>query len=62
MQADPLGSGMVVLAILSTILTLVYTFSTGIKIFFGPFQAGLPYSGIWEEWCSTIFHCWPFQR
>ncbi len=20
------------------------------------------YSGILEEWCSTIIHCWPFQR
>jgi NADH-quinone oxidoreductase subunit M len=38
MQADPLGSSMVILAILSTILTLVYTFLTGFRIFFGPFN------------------------
>jgi len=37
-QAEPLGSTLVVLAILSTILTLVYTFLTGFRIFFGPLK------------------------
>jgi NADH-quinone oxidoreductase subunit M len=36
MQADTLGSMLVIVAILSTILTLVYTFLVGFRIFFGP--------------------------
>ena len=34
-RADPFGLGVIVIAILSTLLTLVYTFLTGIRIFFG---------------------------
>ncbi len=41
MQGHPLGILMVVLAIISTILTLVYTFLAGIRIFFGPLKPGL---------------------
>jgi NADH:ubiquinone oxidoreductase subunit 5 (subunit L)/multisubunit Na+/H+ antiporter MnhA subunit len=38
-QAHPAGKILVIVAILSTILTLVYTFLTGIRIFFGPLKA-----------------------
>jgi NADH-quinone oxidoreductase subunit M len=38
-QAYPAGNILVIVAILSTILTLVYTFLTGIRIFFGPLKA-----------------------
>ncbi|MEN8245822.1 MAG: hypothetical protein ABFS43_13085 [Thermodesulfobacteriota bacterium] len=41
MRTNPLGLIMVVLAILSTLLTLVYTFVTGIRIFFGPLHKRL---------------------
>jgi len=34
-QADPIGLPVTIAAILSTLLTLVYTFLTGIRIFFG---------------------------
>jgi len=34
-QTDPLGLAVTIAAILSTLLTLVYTFLTGIRIFFG---------------------------
>lgn len=37
----PAGILMVVAAVLSTLLTLVYTFSTGFKIFFGPEQTAI---------------------
>jgi len=40
-QENPIGLFIVILAILSTILTLVYTFLTGIKIFFGPVKTEL---------------------
>ncbi|MCP4630172.1 MAG: hypothetical protein GY850_42680 [bacterium] len=39
MQSHPAGLILVIAAILSTILTLVYTFSAGIRIFFGPLNA-----------------------
>jgi formate hydrogenlyase subunit 3/multisubunit Na+/H+ antiporter MnhD subunit len=35
-QNDPLGLVIVILAILSTLMTLIYTFLMGIRIFFGP--------------------------
>jgi len=35
-QDQPLGQVLVIVAILSTLLTLVYTFLVGIRIFFGP--------------------------
>ncbi|MBW2515003.1 MAG: NADH-quinone oxidoreductase subunit M, partial [Deltaproteobacteria bacterium] len=38
-QSNPMGIVLVVVAILSTILTLVYTFLVGIRIFFGPLKA-----------------------
>ncbi|MFC1882680.1 complex I subunit 5 family protein [Thermodesulfobacteriota bacterium] len=38
-QAHPAGNILVIVAILSTILTLVYTFLAGIRIFFGPLKA-----------------------
>ena len=42
MQSDPFGLLLVVAAILSTLITLIYTFLVGIRIFFGPLnsQAG----------------------
>ncbi len=39
--ASPAGVVLVSAAILSTILTLIYTFGTGIRIFFGPVQADM---------------------
>jgi NADH-quinone oxidoreductase subunit M len=39
MQSQPAGLILVIAAILSTILTLVYTFLAGIRIFFGPLPA-----------------------
>ena len=41
MHKDPIGLLMGILAVVSTILTLVYTFHTGIKIFFGPLRPEL---------------------
>ncbi|HUU50758.1 MAG TPA: proton-conducting transporter membrane subunit [Nitrospinota bacterium] len=41
MHGNPLGLVIVILAILSTILTLVYTFLVGIRIFFGPLKPEL---------------------
>jgi NADH:ubiquinone oxidoreductase subunit 5 (subunit L)/multisubunit Na+/H+ antiporter MnhA subunit len=38
LKAHPAGIMLVILAILSTLLTLVYTFLTGFKIFFGPLK------------------------
>lgn len=38
LQSNPAGIMLVIIAILSTLLTLVYTFSTGFKIFFGPLK------------------------
>ena len=35
---DPVALVIIILAILSTLLTLVYTFLTGIRIFFGPLK------------------------
>jgi len=42
LQSDPFGIVLVVAAILSTLITLIYTFLVGIRIFFGPlnFQSG----------------------
>lgn len=40
-QSDPLGLVIVVTAILSTLITLIYTFLTGIRIFFGPLKPTL---------------------
>ncbi len=37
-QSNPAGIMLVITAILSTLLTLVYTFRTGFKIFFGPLK------------------------
>jgi NADH-quinone oxidoreductase subunit M len=37
-QGNPTGLVLVVVAVLSTILTLVYTFLTGFRIFFGPLK------------------------
>jgi formate hydrogenlyase subunit 3/multisubunit Na+/H+ antiporter MnhD subunit len=37
-QSDPMGLVLVIVAVLSTILTLVYTFLTGFRIFFGPLK------------------------
>lgn len=34
--SDPVGIAIVVMAILSTLITLIYTFTAGIRIFFGP--------------------------
>jgi NADH-quinone oxidoreductase subunit M len=42
MQSDPFGLVLVVAAILSTLITLIYTFLAGIRIFFGSLK---PYSG-----------------
>ncbi len=41
MYQDPIGLVIVIVAIISTILTLVYTFLTGIRIFFGPLKPEL---------------------
>jgi len=41
MHQDPIGLVIVILAIISTILTLIYTFLTGIRIFFGPLKPEL---------------------
>jgi NADH-quinone oxidoreductase subunit M len=41
MSKDPFGMTIIILAIISTILTLIYTFLTGIKIFFGPLKPEL---------------------
>ncbi|MBL7195640.1 MAG: NADH-quinone oxidoreductase subunit M [Desulfobacterales bacterium] len=41
MYENPIGLIIVILAILSTILTLVYTFLAGIRIFFGPLNPEL---------------------
>ncbi|MFH1976809.1 MAG: complex I subunit 5 family protein [Pseudomonadota bacterium] len=38
LKAHPAGVMLVIVAILSTLLTLVYTFLTGFKIFFGPLK------------------------
>jgi len=38
LKSNPAGIMLVILAILSTLLTLVYTFLTGFKIFFGPLK------------------------
>ena len=38
MQSDPFGLVLVVAAILSTLITLIYTFLAGIRIFFGPLK------------------------
>jgi len=38
MQSDPFGIVLVVVAILSTLITLIYTFLAGIRIFFGPLK------------------------
>ncbi len=40
-QSHPMGVMLVIVAILSTILTLLYTFLMGIRIFFGPLKAEL---------------------
>jgi formate hydrogenlyase subunit 3/multisubunit Na+/H+ antiporter MnhD subunit len=40
-QAHPVGLILVIVGILSTLLTLVYTFLTGIRIFFGPLKTEL---------------------
>jgi formate hydrogenlyase subunit 3/multisubunit Na+/H+ antiporter MnhD subunit len=40
-QTWPGGNILVIIAILSTLLTLVYTFLTGIRIFFGPLKSEL---------------------
>ena len=40
-QSHPMGVMLVIVAILSTILTLVYTFLMGTRIFFGPLKAEL---------------------
>ncbi len=37
-QGHPMGLVLVIVAVLSTILTLVYTFLTGFRIFFGPLK------------------------
>ena len=37
-QSDPIGLLLVVAAILSTLITLIYTFLAGIRIFFGPLK------------------------
>ncbi len=37
-KSEPLGLILVIVAVLSTLLTLVYTFMTGFKIFFGPLK------------------------
>ncbi len=39
MQHHPVGLIFVVLAVLSTLLTLIYTFLIGVRIFFGPLKA-----------------------
>lgn len=41
LYADPLGLTIVIVGVLSTILTLIYTFLTGIRIFFGPLKPEL---------------------
>ena len=38
-QCDPFGILLVVAAILSTLITLIYTFLVGIRIFFGPLKS-----------------------
>ena len=43
LKAHPAGVIFVVAAVLSTLLTLVYTFSTGFKIFFGPLKMDSDY-------------------
>ena len=40
-QSDPLGLVLVVVAILSTLITLIYTFLAGMRIFFGPLKPTL---------------------
>lgn len=40
-QDQPMGQLLVIVAILSTLLTLVYTFLVGIRIFFGPLNSEL---------------------
>ncbi len=40
-SGNPAGQVLVVIAILSTLLTLIYTFLTGIRIFFGPIKPWL---------------------
>jgi len=39
MQSDPFGLVLVVAAVLSTLITLIYTFLVGIRIFFGPLKS-----------------------
>jgi len=39
LQSDPFGIVLVVAAILSTLITLIYTFLVGIRIFFGPLKS-----------------------
>lgn len=46
MQYHPLGNMLVVIAIMSTILTLVYTFLAGTRIFFGPLKSQIDASTI----------------
>ena len=41
MKESPFGIILVVLAVLSTLLTLVYTFLAAVRIFFGPLKPGL---------------------
>jgi formate hydrogenlyase subunit 3/multisubunit Na+/H+ antiporter MnhD subunit len=38
-QSDPFGLVLVVAAVLSTLITLIYTFLAGIRIFFGPLKS-----------------------
>jgi formate hydrogenlyase subunit 3/multisubunit Na+/H+ antiporter MnhD subunit len=40
-SGNPAGKVLVVVPILSTVLTLVYTFLTGIRVFFGPINPWL---------------------
>jgi NADH-quinone oxidoreductase subunit M len=51
----PWGQALVIIAILSTLLTLVYTFRTGIRIFFGPLNQRLSAKEITDPpWTMTI--------
>ncbi len=57
-QTHPGGNILVIIAILSTLLTLVYTFLTGIRIFFGPLKSELKDKNIsdppWTMSCPLL--------